>query len=55
MTDEHAGPVTYDFDWNPEKAKSNLVGNMPSTNAKLSKRLGHQGMEIIPYTKGGTS
>lgn len=31
-----------------------LVGSMPGTKAKLSKRLGHQGMQIIPHTKGGT-
>jgi hypothetical protein len=31
------------------------VGGMPSSKAKLSKRLGHQGMQINPHTRGGTS
>jgi hypothetical protein len=32
-----------------------LVGSLPSTGAKLCKRLGHQGMQIIPHTRGGSS
>lgn len=32
-----------------------MVGKQPSTEAKLSSRLGHQGMQIIPHTRGGSS
>ena len=32
-----------------------LVGHMPGTKAKLTKRLGHQRTGIILHTKGGTS
>lgn len=32
-----------------------LGGKMPSTKAKLSSRFEHQGMHIIPHTRGGTS
>jgi hypothetical protein len=32
-----------------------LVGGMPSTKTKLSKRLGHQNLHIIPHTQGSKS
>lgn len=32
-----------------------LVGRMPSTKAKLTKRLGHQSLSIIPHTQSSTS
>ena len=32
-----------------------LVGEMPKTKTKLTKRLGHQHLEIEPHTQGKTS
>ena len=32
-----------------------LVGEMPKTKTKLTKRLGHQHLEIVPHTQGRTS
>jgi hypothetical protein len=32
-----------------------LVGNMPKTKTKLTKRLGHEHLSIVPHTHGSTS
>jgi len=32
-----------------------LVGKMPETKIKLGKRLGHQGLSVMPHTQGSKS